>query len=92
MKMIKSWLNALLQRAPVSNEKTSMSDGDRNVIVAFARGADELRSKAIEIHRANIATVGVRGNIFQCFMAEIDNPVPDYAQRRAYREAVLKAA
>jgi hypothetical protein len=69
-----------------------MSAEDRSVIVAFARGADELRSKAIEIHRANIAKVGVRGNIYQCFMAEVDNQVPDYAQRHAFRAAVLQAA
>lgn len=92
MKMVKAWFNALFQRAPVAVEEREMSDVDRGVIVAFARGADELRSKAIEIHRANIEKVGVRGNVFQCFMAEVDNPVPDYALRHAYREAVLKAA
>lgn len=92
MKMIKAWLDALSKHAPVEAEKPEMSSADRCVIVAFAKGAEELRSKAIEIHRANIAKLGVRGNIFQCFMAEVDNPVPDYAQRNAYRQAVLKVA
>lgn len=92
MKKIKAWLNALAQRAPVAAEKPEMSVEDRSVIVAFAKGADELRSKAIEIHRANIAKLGARGNVFQCFMAEVDNPVPDYAQRNAYRQAVLSVA
>ncbi len=92
MKMIKAWLDALSKRAPFGAEKPEMSSEDRCVIVAFAKGADELRSKAIEIHRANIGRLGVRGNIFQCFMAEVDNPVPDYAQRHAYRQAVLKVA
>ena len=92
MKMIKAWLNALFKRAPVVAQKPEMSSEDRCVILAFAKGAEELRSKAIEIHRANIAKLGERGNLFQCFMAEVDNPVPDYAQRHAYRQAVLKIA
>jgi hypothetical protein len=92
MKMIKAWLNTLSQRAPVLAEKPEMSVEDRSVIVAFAGGADELRSKAIEIHRANIGKLGVRGDVFQCFMAEVDNPVPDYAQLRAFRQAVLSVA
>lgn len=92
MKVIKAWLNALSPRAPVAAEKPEMSAEDRSVIVAFAKGADELRSKAIEIHRENIGKLGVRGDVFQCFMAEVDNPVPDYAQRHAYRQAVLSVA
>jgi hypothetical protein len=92
MKMIKAWLNSLFKRAPVTAEKPQMSSEERDVIVAFAKGADELRSKAIEIHRANIGKIGVRGNVYQCFMAEVDNPVPDYAQRHAYRQAVISVA
>jgi glycerate-2-kinase len=90
VKMIREWLSALSRRAFIAAEKPEMSSEDRCVIVAFAKGADELRSKAIEIHRANIDKLGMSGNIFQCFMAEVDNPVPDYAQRHAYRQAVLK--
>jgi hypothetical protein len=92
MKMIKAWFGALSKRAPFVAEKPEMSAEDRSVIIAFAKGADELRAKAIQIHRANIAKLGVRENVFQGFMAEVDNPVPDYAQRNAYRQAVLKIA
>ena len=92
MKKIMIWLGALTKRAAVPAAKPTMSDDERNVIVEFAKGAFELRSKAIEIHRAYINSIGLRGDVFQCFMAEVDNPVPDYAQRHAYRDAVLSVA
>jgi hypothetical protein len=89
MKRLLKWLGISdrLDASPVS-----MSAEERNVILKFAAGALELRSKAIAIHRAHINTLGVRGDLYQCFMAEVDNPVPDYAQRNAYRQALLSGA
>ncbi len=69
----------------------AMADTDRAVIVDFARGADELRKKAIKIHRQYIPTIGVRGDCFQRFMAEVDSPCPDLYLRRVYREELLDA-
>jgi hypothetical protein len=74
-----------------SVKPVEMSPEDRAVILDFARGADELRKSAIAIHRCYIATIGVRGDCFQRFMAEVDNPAPDLYLRRVYREEVLAA-
>lgn len=82
---------------------SKMSIADMDIIGLFAR-TDSLyecartkeqyearRSAAIEAHHRNIPIVGVRGNAYQQFMAEIDHPVPDLILRRTYRDAVIKA-
>lgn len=68
--------------------KAEMSAEDKQVIIDFAQGSEQLREAAIAAHRRNIPIVGVRGNDCQRFMAEIDNPSPDYALRAAYRVIV----
>jgi hypothetical protein len=67
-----------------------MSVEDRAVIMAFAKGDQNLRKAAIEIHRRSIPLLGVRGTPEQDFMAEVDNPSPDLALRSTYRAALLK--
>lgn len=74
-----------------SGPVVEMAAGDREVIVAFARGADELRKQAISIHRKYIPMFGSRGNALQRFMAEVDNPCPDAYLRRVYRDEVVEA-
>jgi hypothetical protein len=70
--------------------KPQMAKDDRDVIVRFARGADELRKPAIAIHRKYIPILGVRGNSLQRFMAEVDNPCPDLYLRRQYRDEIVE--
>jgi hypothetical protein len=74
-----------------SVKPVAMAPEDRAVIIDFACGADELRKRAIAIHRRYIPTIGVRGDCFQRFMAEVDNPAPDLYLRRCYREDILEA-
>ncbi len=62
---------------------------DKALILAFAKGDKTLQDQAVAAHRRNISTVGVRGDAFQQFMAEIDNPSPDRALRESYRKRVL---
>lgn len=72
-----------------------MSIPDKSIIYNYAstqRFGQEnagLREAAIAAHRRNIERVGVRGNIYQMFMAEVDNPVPDLALRNTYRATLL---
>lgn len=66
-----------------------MPQADIDVIREFARGNESLREEAIRAHRRNVLTVGVRGNVFQRFMAEIDTPVPDINHRDDLRRLVV---
>lgn len=68
-----------------------MSAEDKRIIYRYAlmmnlTDAEKLRQEAVEAHHRNIPLIGVRGNIYQMFMAEIDNPVPDLMLRRRYRD------
>jgi hypothetical protein len=62
-----------------------MTESEKKAIEQFAAGDVSLRAEAIAIHRRNIPTVGIRGNLHQKFMAEIDNKSPDLALRMVYR-------
>lgn len=73
------------------NHAVEMSSEDCSVIVAFARGAEELRDKAIAIHRKYIPALGARGNMLQEFMAEVDKGSPDIYLRGIFRKCVLDA-
>lgn len=66
-----------------------MTEREKEIIRSFANGSDVLRSSAIEIHRYYIPTLGVRGTDEQRFMAEIDNPCPDFGLRAQYRKVLL---
>lgn len=73
----------------------AMSDEDKRTIYRFAlmmnlqaEGAAKLRQDAIEAHHRNIPLIGVRGNVYQRFMAEIDNSAPDLNLRHRYRAEV----
>nr|WP_250807043.1 hypothetical protein [Neorhizobium tomejilense] len=66
-----------------------MSPEDISVIVAFAKGDNSLRELAVDVFRKNMATHGPRGNKYQRFMAEANNPAPDLALRARYRAEVL---
>jgi hypothetical protein len=67
-----------------------MNEADMRLIEAYACGDASLRHFAILVHRRCIPTVGVRGNIHQCFMAEVDNPSPDLEMRSHYRRELAK--
>lgn len=62
-----------------------MTDAERQIILAFAKGDTSKREEAIAIHRRYIPTLGVRGTPEQRFMAEVDNACPDVALRGQYR-------
>jgi len=72
--------------------KPVMPAEDIEVIRAFAEGNEGLRAQAIAAHNRNIQTVGIRGNVFMRFMAEIDTPCPDLALRNDLRHKVVAAA
>lgn len=65
--------------------KPVMAAEDIEVIRAFANGNEGLRAQAIAVHNRNIQTVGIRGNVYMRFMAEIDTPCPDLALRNELR-------
>jgi len=67
-----------------------MTEEEKQVIRAFAEGKKELQDQAIAIHRKNIPLIGARGTPEQDFMAEVDNPVPDYILRALYRRKLLE--
>jgi hypothetical protein len=69
-----------------------MTDEDKAAIVAFAKGDASMRDAAIAAHRRCIPTDGVRGNIYQEFMAEVDNPCPDTWLRADARRRLLEAS
>jgi len=75
--------------AMFTRKQPVMSNEDKAVIEGFARGDLSLRDAAIRIHRKNVLVVGVRGNLHQRFMAEIDTPVPDLYLRNHYRTKLL---
>lgn len=72
--------------------KPVMAAEDIEVIRAFAEGDESLRAKAIAVHNRNIQAIGIRGNVFMRFMAEIDTPCPDLALRNDLRHKVVSAA
>jgi len=63
-----------------------MNHEEKLIIERFATGEIGLRTQAIDIHREHCVTVGVRGNLHQQFMAEVDHPCPDLILRADYRE------
>jgi len=65
-----------------------MTEAEKKTIMQFAQGDKSLRDEAIRIHRKHISTLGVRGTPEQRFMAEVDNPCPDYVLRSAYRKSL----
>ena len=71
-------------------EVVEMTESEKSLILRFAKGEEECRLWAIDIHRRYISTLCVRGTIEQNFMAEVDNPVPDLLLRRAYRTALIQ--
>jgi hypothetical protein len=80
-------LFSVKQAAP----KPTMSQEDMDTIRSFAFGDESLRSKAIAVARTNITVLGVRGNIFMRFMAEIDTPCPDLYERDRLRKQIMEA-
>lgn len=66
-----------------------MLESEKWAIRSFAEGREDLRDLAIAIHRRYIPTIGVRGDIFQKFMAEVDHPHPDVMLRSEYRARVI---
>lgn len=93
MKVFKSVID-LFSKAFIAAKapEPAMTAEERGVIIELAKGDLTRRAEAIAIHRAHISDIGVRGDVFQCYMAEVDTTVPDYIQRKAYRDAVLQAA
>ena len=72
--------------------KGDMTETEFQVIKAFSEGATRLRDYAIQIHRAEIARTGkVRNSPVMRFMAEVDNPCPDYGLRFMYRQELADA-
>jgi hypothetical protein len=64
---------------------TQMSLEDRKIILAYANDDLTLKNEAIKIHRKWIPFIGTRGTPEQDFMAEVDNPTPDFSLRALYR-------
>lgn len=76
------------QKAPASPQ---MSNNDKCVIFNYAKcEKNSLKIDAARIHRKNIPIIGVRGNIYQSFMAEVTNSCPDLALISAYRHQVIE--
>lgn len=73
-------------------DKPTMSPEDIEVIRAFAEGDESLRQRALAAHYRNIKIVGVRGNIYMRFMAEIDTPCPDLDLRNDLRHKIKAVA
>lgn len=67
-----------------------MTETEKKTILAFARGDRTLRDEAIAIHRQHLQAIGPRGNAYMEFMAEVDNPLPDFNLRSTYRRRLLE--
>jgi hypothetical protein len=89
--MLTKLLSRLWPRTKAPAMAQTMADADRAVIRAFAQGDKSLRNQAVTIHRRYIPLLGVRGTPEQDFMAEVDNPCPDFGLRSTYRNRLLKA-
>ena len=62
-----------------------MTPEDKEVILKYANGDLTIKNEAVKIHRKWIPIIGVRGTPEQDFMAEVDNPNPDFGLRAIYR-------
>lgn len=67
-----------------------MTFDEKNIIRRFAAGDNSLRDVSIEIHRRECRrTKQARGTPEMDFMAEVDNPCPDYGLMAMYRKKLL---
>lgn len=78
----------LFRREPLEPKIYTMEEIDRDIIYRFAVGDNNLRIKAIKIHRRYIPLLGVRGTLEQSFMSEVDTPMPDLGLRDVYRNQI----
>ncbi len=64
-----------------SDHSGKMEVSDYCTIVEFAAGDQSKRTAAVAAHRKYLQAIGARGTPAQDFMAEVDNPCPDFALR-----------
>ena len=97
--MLEFILNRPLNRAQLHNRLRSgsavahaiMCNSDKIIIEAYAsNGGEDLKRRAIAAHRRSTPLIGVRGNLHQRFMAEVDTDTPDLALREQYRKQLLE--
>jgi hypothetical protein len=65
-----------------------MTPEDKEIILKYANGDLTIKDEAVKIHRKWIPIIGVRGTPEQNFMAEVDNPCPDFGLRAQYRSTL----
>jgi hypothetical protein len=69
-----------------------MTDKDRDIIREFAGGSMWLRDQALFVYRCEVKISGrARGTPEKDFMAEVDNPCPDYILRQVYRDRLVRS-
>ncbi len=71
----------------MKNDTGFMTETEKRVIRAFARGESGLKDEAIIIHRKYLSEVA---SPEQRFMGEVDTPCPDLMLRGQYRKELLK--
>ncbi len=75
-----------------------MNADDEELIRRYAAGDDSMREKAVELFQSERKVESskprpdCRRTPAMRFMAEVDNPCPDYALRRMYRDALVATA
>ena len=71
-----------------AGQPVTLNADEKAIVLRFARG-EGLLDEVVAIHRKYIPLIGVRGNVWQCFLAEVDTPAPDLSERRRCREKLL---
>ena len=76
------------------NERVELTNEEKKLITRFALGDANAKSEAIQIYRRYLWSEPIDpwSNKYLGFMAEVDTPIADEAQRERYREAIIADA